>query len=295
MTYVTPHLIQAHAQLIHASPSQRRPSTPAQPSEDWKVTGTNRSIRPDDESVWIERTGQWQRKWLPGEKEAEAQRRIGDVRVDQEKEILDHRHKQALKRAEHTSLLGRERDILNAKLRLPGRVSPQQQPASRAPFATAIDEQTGTPPAELYNTLDKLDPQLLDIRNQFEKGGMQEPFDNAMSVALATLSNNGMNNGVTPNDLGSGGGTVGEVFDSLIAQQNGAAQAASPMPPQDELAGVYARGGSIYGGQGAEGGARALSWLRPPDTDVAVGGNSVAANEYASGMEGMINALMRRV
>lgn len=91
MTYVQPHLIQAHASLIHApSPAPRRPSTPA-PSEEWKVTGADRSIRPDDESVWMEHVGQWQRKWLPGEKEAEAQRRVGDVKNEQMQEMFDYR------------------------------------------------------------------------------------------------------------------------------------------------------------------------------------------------------------
>ena len=258
-----------------------------------KVTGDKFFEKPDKESVWDWDSQQWKREYLPGEWEAEVQQRVGDVKNNQELEILDSKHKQAMELAEQASLLGRERDVLGAKLKLPGRVNPKPPPAIRSPFPSAMDGQTGTPPAELYNILDKLDPQLLDIRNQFEQGGIREPFDNAMSVALATLSNNGMNNGVTPNDLGSGGGTVGEVFDSLMLRRDGAAPAASPMPPQDELAGVYARGGSIYGGQDASG-VKPLSWLRSQGTDVSAGGNSVEANAYADGIEGMINALMRR-
>lgn len=55
-------------------------SSPAE--EDYKVTGTDRFSRPDDDSVWNDYTKQWQRKWLPGEKEAEALQRVLSVKDD---------------------------------------------------------------------------------------------------------------------------------------------------------------------------------------------------------------------
>ena len=54
--------------------------TGVQPSDgEWKVTGTSIFDRPDAESVWNPNTDQWMRHYLPGEKEAEAQQRVGDV------------------------------------------------------------------------------------------------------------------------------------------------------------------------------------------------------------------------
>lgn len=298
----------------------------------YKVTGDKFFNKPDKESVWDWDSRQWIREYLPGEWEAEAQQRIGDVKNSQELEILDARHKQEMERAEQDSLLGRERDILGAKLKSPPKPSENKKPPIQSPFPNAPekkppeqpapppvppkrgwvtitpsnptaaglryampDEQTGTSPAELYNTLDKIDPRLIDIREQFKNGGIQEPFDNAMSVALATLSSDGMSGGITPSDLGRGGnGTVGELFDAIRAQQGSTSPVASPMPTRDELASVYGSGGSIYE-RGGESGVKPLSWLRSPDMDVAAGGDSAAANAYADGMEGMINALMRRV
>ena len=226
---------------------------------------------------------------------AGAQQRIGDVKNSQQMELLGYQHDNAMKRAEQNALLNMEREVLGAKLKLPGKITPQPQPAIRSPFATMPDEQTGTPPAELYNILDKIDPRLIDIREQFKNGGIQEPFDNAMSVALATLSSDGMSGGITPSELGRGGnGTVGEVFDAIMAQKGGGTPSPAPRTQSDWLSGVYGSGGSIYE-RGGESGVKPLSWLRSPDMDVAAGGDSAAANAYADGMEGMINALMRRV
>ena len=310
------------------SGSRVRTGSGASSDFDLKVTGTNFQMRPDDESVWNGRLGRWEREWLPGEKEAEALRRTGRVKNNLELEILEEKHRQAKDSAEQAALLGRESETHKAKLNGPPKVEPKKPPIQTTmpsdpnakpddPNAQPGDSnaQPTTPPAasqdvpprkpsgkvtitpvqpELYNTISKIDPQLVDIRQQFEQGGIQEPFDNAMSVALATLSNNGMSNGVTPSDLARGGGTVGEVFDSIMAQSGGAAPAASTMPPQDELASVYANGGSIYDRQGVSG-VKPLSWLRSPGTDVSAGGSSVEENAYADGMEGIINALTRRV
>ena len=260
-----------------------------------KVTGDKFFEKPDKESVWDWDSRQWMREYLPGEYEAEAQQRIGDVKNSQQMELLGFQHDNAMKRAEQNALLNMEREVLGAKLKLPGKITPQPQPAIRSPFATMPDEQTGTPPAELYNILDKIDPRLIDIREQFKNGGIQEPFDNAMSVALATLSSDGMSGGITPSELGRGGnGTVGEVFDAIMAQKGGGTPSPAPRTQSDWLSGVYGSGGSIYE-RGGESGVKPLSWLRSPDMDVAAGGDSAAANAYADGMEGMINALMRRV
>ena len=66
-------------------------------SGDYKITGRDRNHRPDEESEWvwdnggIGSTGKWMRKWLPGEKEAEAQQRIGDVKNRQMEELFDYK------------------------------------------------------------------------------------------------------------------------------------------------------------------------------------------------------------
>ena len=108
----TPHaqLISApgHAQLVTAAPVHggrggggggggRSSSSPASSGGDYKITGRDRNHRPDEESEWvwdnggIGSTGKWMRKWLPGEKEAEAQQRIGDVKNRQMEELFDYK------------------------------------------------------------------------------------------------------------------------------------------------------------------------------------------------------------
>lgn len=59
-------------------------------SGDYKVTGTSYFDRPDDESVWNDQTRQWIRRWLPGEKEAEIQRRVGNVKNTQTRQMFDY-------------------------------------------------------------------------------------------------------------------------------------------------------------------------------------------------------------
>lgn len=67
---------------------------------DFKVTGTDYFSRPDADSVWNDYTKQWRRKWLPGEKEAEAQKRIGmaqnEVYADRELTSQGRREREAL-------------------------------------------------------------------------------------------------------------------------------------------------------------------------------------------------------
>ena len=56
-----------------------------------KVTGSKFFERPDKESVWDQDSRQWVREYLPGEWEAEAQQRIGDVKNAQQMELAEHR------------------------------------------------------------------------------------------------------------------------------------------------------------------------------------------------------------
>ena len=68
---------------------------------DLKVTGTDIFTRPDKESVWDQSTRQWKRKWLPGEKEAEAQQRIGDVKNSQQMALDESRSELAQQQFEY--------------------------------------------------------------------------------------------------------------------------------------------------------------------------------------------------
>lgn len=68
---------------------------------DLKVTGTDIFTRPDKESVWDNDTRQWKRKWLPGEKEAEAQQRIGDVKNSQQMALDESRDELARQQFEY--------------------------------------------------------------------------------------------------------------------------------------------------------------------------------------------------
>ena len=68
---------------------------------DLKVTGTDIFNRPDKESVWDQSTRQWKRKWLPGEKEAEAQQRVGDVKNAQQMALDESRNELAQQQFEY--------------------------------------------------------------------------------------------------------------------------------------------------------------------------------------------------
>ena len=63
----------------------------------------------------------------------------------------------------------------------------------------------------------------------------------------------------------------------------------------DDISGVYANGGSIFGGQDGGDGENALAWLRPDEAagEPSISGDAVA-DEFASSMGDMINALMRK-
>lgn len=87
MTFIQPHLISAHAPLIsapHVAPRQTKVD-----DTEYKITGTDWRVRPDKESVWREDTKQWSRRYLPGEKEAEIQQRVGDVKNSQLEDMYE--------------------------------------------------------------------------------------------------------------------------------------------------------------------------------------------------------------
>lgn len=94
----------AHAQLIHGGGgigatsrlgggwgSRSGAATSAQSGGDgeYKVTGSSIFNRPDDASVWDSTTRQWVRRYLPGEKEAEIQQRVGDVKNSQLEDMYE--------------------------------------------------------------------------------------------------------------------------------------------------------------------------------------------------------------
>ena len=259
---------------------------------DYKVTGTSIFDRPDDESVWNDQTRQWMRKWLPGEKEAEALQRVGDVKNAQHREILDYQHNLAKDRAEQSSLLTTERDIKSALLKVPPKGTP---PAVLAPFATDPNASGDQP--ELFNRLKEINPKLLNLRDGLNGEEQQKPFDNAMAMALKVISGAGTSMDADPMSPGapSGSGKLGMMFDSLSAQRGRGAPAAQPTSA-DDISGVYESGGSIFGGQGdAPAPSPSVSWLRSPDAEIAAGGGDAVASEaYASSVGGMIDAFMRR-
>lgn len=268
------------------------PSAQSGGDGEYKVTGSDIFKRPDDASVWDSTTRQWVRRYLPGEKEAEALDRVGTVRNAQQREILDHQHRQRRELAEQSSLLATERDIKGALLKIPPKSMP---PAVRAPFAT--DPGASGEQPELFNRLKEINPKLLNLRDGLNGEEQQKPFDNAMAMALKVISDAGTSMDADPMSPGapSGSGKLGMMFDSLSTQRVRGAPAAQPTSA-DDISEVYESGGSIFGGQGdAPAPSPSVSWLRSPDAEIAAGGgDSVASEAYASSVGGLIDAFMRR-
>ncbi len=127
MTYVQPHLINSHAPLIGA-PSPRQ--TPPAPVEELKVTGSDFGARPDNESQWDPWSRQWKRKYLPGEKEAEAARRLGEVQND----LYERRELTAQGRKERAALVGEVTEAIKQ-----GRFSSEELPRLMQEFGIAED------------------------------------------------------------------------------------------------------------------------------------------------------------
>ena len=254
--------------------------------DDYKVTGTSIFDRPDDDSVWDPGNGgRWIRKWLPGEKEAEAQQRVGDVKNAQQMELIDVQHRNAKERAEQSALLGIDADVKKAKLNLPPAVGQLPEPAIRSPFAT--DTSGGETP-EVFNKLKSISPDLVGMRDSMEEGGLVQPFDTAMTMVLNKI----YGNDVGPSQDGQPGSrNLGAIFDSLY---QGGSQPAAPAA-QDDLAVVYSGGGSIFGAQDGGVADRSLSWLDDLGAESAtVGGESAASKDYASSVGGMIGMLLRK-
>lgn len=130
MTYVQPHLITSHAPLIGAPSPRPRQQTP-QTDSDYKVTGTSIFDRPDQESQWDPGNGgRWIRKWLPGEKEAEAARRMGEVQND----LYEQRELTAQGRKERAALVGEVTEAIKQ-----GRFSSEELPRLMQEFGIAED------------------------------------------------------------------------------------------------------------------------------------------------------------
>lgn len=128
MTFITPHLISAHAPLIsapHVAPRQTKVD-----DTEYKITGTDWRVRPDKESVWREDTKQWSRRYLPGEKEAEIQQRVGDVKLEQ----AERAELSAQGRKERAALVN---DVVDAIKQ--GKFSREEMPQLMEQFGIAED------------------------------------------------------------------------------------------------------------------------------------------------------------
>jgi hypothetical protein len=199
-------------------------------------------------------------------------------------ELIDVQHRNAKERAEQSSLLGIDASVKKAILNLPPRPGQLQEPAVKTPFAT--DTSGGETP-EVFNKLKSISPELVGMRDSMEEGGLVQPFDNAMTMVMNKIYGNDV---VPLQDGQPGSRNLGAIFDSIY---QGGSQPAAPAA-QDELSGVYEGGGSIFGTQDGVGSDMSMSWLNAPGTESApVGGESVAANEYASSVGGMIEMFLR--
>lgn len=128
MTFINPHLISAHAPLIsapHVAPRQTKVD-----DTEYKITGTDWRVRPDKESVWREDTKQWSRRYLPGEKEAEIQQRVGDVKLEQ----AERAELSAQGRKERAALVN---DVVDAIKQ--GKFSREEMPQLMEQFGIAED------------------------------------------------------------------------------------------------------------------------------------------------------------
>ena len=166
---------------------------------DYKVTGTSIFDRPDDESEWDPTNGgRWVRKWLPGEKEAEALGRVGAVKNWQEMEMLDFKHEKARDLAEQGSKLMTQREM-NARKFLASLMNP----------STAV--KTGVPDAkELKNQMEEIknnaragakddtatgmqqdEPAPTDIQSVFNQIVSQSGSSDEVAMRIAGVYDNG--------------------------------------------------------------------------------------------------------
>ena len=120
----------AGGQSAGAISSRRGSGSGGDGSGDYKVTGTSIFNRPDDDSVWREDLRQWIRPWLPGEKEAEALGRTGEVQND----LIAERELTAQGRRERAALVN---DVVDAIKQ--GRFSREEMPKLLEQFGDAED------------------------------------------------------------------------------------------------------------------------------------------------------------
>ena len=221
MTYVQPHLISSHAPLISAPhPGGRRVQ---QPTDDnpYKVTGTSIFERPDKDSQWDPGNGgRWIRKWLPGEKEAEAAQRMNPVLAER----TDMKTAAERELAEQQSLLATERDVAKAKLNAPAMPeSPlmaairslfPSAPALPAPAATAEPQQKGTvsirPAVDGKTSMyDRVKDLFLGSGDASPVDGLKGLIDDADSVLLDVLAKAKAGFGLPSNNpVGNGSDTL---------------------------------------------------------------------------------------
>ena len=270
-----------------------------------KVTGDKYFQRPDKESVWDWNSRQWVREYLPGEYEAEAQQRIGDVKNAQELEILDARHKHDMERAEQDSLLGRERDILGALLKIPPKPGTNTPPV-KSPFPNAPEEKPPeqTPPVPEPKkpgtiSITPVNPTVASLRDALLGGGgaggdgLQKQFDSAMAAVQATIANSRSKAGVSsPNPTPTNGtDALRELADSITGQNGGGSQNGSQT---EDLGNIYANNGSVFGEPGS-GNNTPTSFLDLTNDELASSGVARSVlDEFNSGMGGLINMFTRR-
>ena len=209
----------------------------------------------------------------------------------------DRLHEQALTRAEQSSLLAMERDIAKARLNAPAMPeSPlmaairslfPSAPALPAPAATAEPQQKGTvsirPAVDgKVSMYDRVKDLFLGSGDASPVDGLKGLIDDADSVLRDVLAKAKTGFGLPSNN------PVGNGSDTLRMLENLGGGTEAPVQQPDDIASVYAGGGSVFGQGSVTGGP--LDYLRTP----ADGGDAgLESDEYASSMGGMIGALLR--
>ena len=246
-------------------------------SDEWKITGRMKSFRPDDESEWDPWHGYWYRKWLPGEKEAEAQQRVGDVKNSQLAEILGLKHSFERDSAEQQALLNQEGKVNDAKMKTPpaGKV-----PALQTPFPTA----PGGPTPPNAPT-----PPVGTGKDTITPAGQSSDLQKQIATVLTSVSKPGSSPEPeakpTAEQPDGGQDQLANLADAIAQQSGGQA----PKGP-DDIMSIYANGGSVFGERPKEGENASPAWspFALPNMDAAAGGSDAfAANEYSNYLGGM--------
>lgn len=240
---------------------------------EYKVTGTSIFDRPDKDSIWDPGNGgRWIRPWLPGEKEAEAADRMTPVLAER----LDMKTAAERELAEQQSLLSTERDIAKAKLNAPAKRENPFTAAIKTLFPSAPGAATPAQGAQPKGTvtIKPSDAGTLSLQDQL--AAVKSTLSNALLKAKANVG--APQNAAPPN----GDDTLRLLEDSV----RGGAPASSGQA--DDIASVYASGGSMFGGQSVTGGP--LAYLRPTQGEY---GMDAQSEEVASSLGGLMGALLR--